>query len=363
MFGLHNRSRFLRCFLAKLGLTFSNFYRMQLPGRAHSYGLGVGERFMPADFVRRRALLVARSGAEENVRQLFSQPPLESWDLVRAESFAQARCLLQHSPCDVVVVLEELFHREGDQALAWLARSREAPVVMLTDDRPWTLVRAYSHGAALCLPRETTLTQPALLAAALDRAAQFGECFRSQRRVWDKLDQCRRHLDRVVNLMWKSAPIVPNTRWFTERYTLDRLHEELTRAERHGFPLTVAVAEISHETASQAAEPAVLDEWTSNLVARSKRRCDLAGQYGMRGFLLLMTHTKEKGGAACCRRLKNLLESAAPSQPRGAKGPVRAYFGLAVADGEKTTSQMLLRRAEENLESAKKGNNDGIVAC
>ena len=194
------------------------------------------------------------------------------------------------------------------------------------------------------------------------RANQIGESARGKERMHEQLTMSRRHLDRLVNLLWRTLPMEPNTNWFSQRHTLERLQEEISRTGRHGGPMTLALAEVQEEQAAEVPEVLPLEEWTANMIGKAKRRCDVAGSYGMQGFLLLMVHTPKNGGIICCRRLQGLLEKGAASADKGPRGPVRAYFGLASAPAENATAQNMLRHAEENLEAAKAGKDQGVVA-
>ena len=82
---------------------------------------------------------------------------------------------------------------------------------------------------------------------------------------------------------------------------------------------------------------------------RRKRRCDLAGQYGPSGFMLLFVETEQSGAVDCCQRLRRLLE-----QPPGPGSiPIRASFGVAAFSPETATVKSLMSRAELQLEKAK----------
>jgi diguanylate cyclase (GGDEF)-like protein len=259
-------------------------------------------------------------------------------------------------------VHEDLYQREGAQSLAWFAREPRVPVVLLTSYRAEIMTHAYAQGVTMCLPRDLSLARPELLATALNRAVQLGESCRNKERMHEQLTMTRRHVDRLVNLLWRTLPVESNTTWFSQRHTLERLQEEISRTGRHGGPMTLALAEVQEEQVIQAPDVLPLEEWTANMVAKAKRRCDVAGSYGMQGFLLLMVHTPRNGGIVCCRRLQQLLEQGAATPDKGPRGPIRAYFGLASAPGENASAQNLLRLAEENLEAAKTGKNQGVVA-
>ena len=317
---------------------------------------------MSVDLLRRRVLVASGPNSGKSMHELFSQAPLEGWEPISAESFMQARFILQHHTCDVALVHEDLFHREGEQSLAWFGREPQVPVVFLTSYRAETMARAYSQGATVCLPRDLSLAQPDLLAVALDRAMHLGESTRRRQQLHDQLIMSRRHVDRLVNLLWRTLPMEQNTSWFSQRHTLERLQEEISRTSRHGGPMTLALAEVKEESAPETPGVLPLEEWTANLVGQAKRRCDVAGSYGMQGFLLLMVHTPRYGGVVCCRRLQQLIEQGAASPDKGPRGPIRAFFGLASAPADNASAQNMLRLAEENLEAAKAGKDHGVVA-
>lgn len=314
---------------------------------------------MPTDVERRRVLVAARAAETPALRDLFAAEALAAWEAVEADSFEQACFTLQHTACDLLLVDEGLYCTAGPEGLGWLGGQHDVPMVFLAGCEAETMTRAYEHGAVVCLPRRITLDHPPLLAAALKRTARGSEQLRAHRRTKESLLQCRRQIDRLVNLLWRAAPIDPRSHWCTQRHVLERLREELARTDRHGGPLTVALAEVqAPEGEAEAGDPA---EWMTDRITQAKRRCDVAGQYGLQGFMLLMVHTPKEGAVTCCRRLQQALEQ--PSEgPTGPRGPVRVSFGIASFAGVASTPQALLREAEQNLEAAKAGVNDRVVA-
>src|SRR5437762_3483613 len=75
--------------------------------------------------------------------------------------------------------------------------------------------------------------------ALLDRAT-----VRRTRRRNDQLRDCRSQVTRLVNLLWDATPAEGRPRWFSQRYMLERLQEEICRSERHGNPLSVVLGEV-----------------------------------------------------------------------------------------------------------------------
>jgi GGDEF domain-containing protein len=314
---------------------------------------------MPMDLERRRIVLAARPCEAGCLRGQFTQAPLDKWDVIDADSFERARFLLQHNPCDILVVDEGLYHDAGALGLAWLAGQREVPIIFMTAMEPDVVAQAYANGVNLCLPRQLALQHTPVLHAALERMAQVSEAQRCQRRSKDNLHLCRRQVDRLVNLLWRTVPMDPQRQWFTQRHILERLQEEVSRGGRHGTVFTVALGEVL--AAEAPAETAELAEWTTETLAHAKRRCDVAGSYGLQGFMLLMVETPKLGGVAGCKRLQQYISQVAPP-PRGPRGPINAYFGLSSFSADNATTESLLSRAEKHLEAAKAGTAGGVVA-
>ncbi len=312
---------------------------------------------MTAESERPRALVAVSPGAEPLLRSLFGRAALADWDLTVSDSSEQARFVLQHTPHDVLLIDESMIEHRGVDALSWLARQHEAPAVLLAGPSSRLWAYAFEHGVNACVPRQLGLEYPNLVAAALRRASQSAHLLRGYRQAREGWHQCRRQVDRLVDLLWRAVPLEQAGVWLTQRHILERLRDEVARSGRHGVPLTVALGEVQAEGETG---PAQLADWTSQRIAGVKRRCDVAGQYGPHGFLLLMVHTQGEGGVACCRRLQKTLQQ---EQPLGSgPPPVRASFGVASYSPRYDTLQALLGGAEQRLEAARQGTTGGVVA-
>lgn len=314
---------------------------------------------------RRRVLVAAADNQASQFRELFRRVPLEPWDLLEADTFSRARFVLQHNPCDVLVVHDDLYEREGGQGLAWLSWRREVPVVLLVGPHPERYARAYELGVTLCLPRDMALEHPTMLAAGLVQAMSIGEMRFGYQHVQEQLAQSRRHMDRLVNMLWRSVPRADDQQWFPQRYILERLSEELARTERHGLPLTIAIGQLGkaadEESAERSDSAMDLPDWAAETIVRVKRRCDLAGQYGVQSFLLLLVQTKQEGGMTCCRRMQKMLEQTSHAL-QGPHRPLETFFGLATVSQHRKTPQALLRCAEERLQVARASAEERIAA-
>jgi PleD family two-component response regulator len=304
---------------------------------------------------RRRVLVAAAGQPQTDLLALFAREPLADWETHTADSFSAARFVLQHTPCDVLLVHEDLYHREGYPGLAWLAFQRETPILFLGSTAE-QFARAYELGVALCLPRDMAFAHAPLLHESMKQTMHHGTLRHLNERTHDQLIETRRHVDRLVSMIWRITPRQMGNDWLSQRHLMERLEEELSRSQRHRLPLSIAVGELQG-----ADSPGTFPEGTAELLVRGKRRCDIVGQYGPRGFMLLMVHTSKPRGVMCCRRLQQYIEQPVQKSP-SEQIAVRAYFGLASTSAEMMTPQTLLRAAEQNLDSARRGAQMCVVA-
>jgi diguanylate cyclase (GGDEF)-like protein len=299
-----------------------------------------------------RKVLIAAEGAEQGrLGDLFARASMPGWESMTADCFERARFLLQHDPCDVLLVDESFSVRESPQALAWLVSRTEASVVLLSGAAVESVTAALENGVHQWLPRQLVLDHPPLLAAALRQACRWRDLRQGERRTADSLRECRRQVGRLVGMLWESTPVEANVPWFTQRYMMERLQEEIARTKRHGSPFSVVLGELR----IRADSPFQFQGWThlsalaAKPISRTKRRCDVIGQYGPDGFMLLLANTAEQGALQLCRRLEQQL-AREPSL-----GPFVTSFGVASSSEGAPTSQGLLGRAEEELERARLG--------
>jgi diguanylate cyclase (GGDEF)-like protein len=304
-----------------------------------------------------RVLVAAGPERQPDLLALFHHDALTTWEPVAADSFAHARFVLQHFPCDVLLVDSDLIEQEGNPGFTWLAFQQQAPIVLLGDDQPVVYARAYDLGAAHCLPRRMAIAHPPLLHSVLQQTVQVWDMMASNTRMKQKLAESCRHVDRLVQMIWRITPRHED-QWYSQRHMMERLNEELARCQRHKLPLSIALGEV------QAAEDEwnpELPAWSTQAIVKAKRRCDVVGHYGAGGFMLLMVHTPRSGGVTCCKRLQAYLQH--PAQVTdGPHQPVRSFFGLASLSDQEQTAQSLLRIAEENLDAAKERREECVMA-
>ncbi len=309
-----------------------------------------------------RRLLLLSGGEGAVARPLLEMGLLAGWRVVEAHGFEEACQLQQRDPSDVAL-LEASGPAESLQVrLAELSASGPTPLVILAE-REAEVIQT-DPGAPLqhWLPRQLIAAHPRLLGVVLQQAARLSELQRQAQAREASWQECQRQINRLVEMLSPSFLLENQGFWFTQRHMMERLYEEVTRSQRHGDALTVVLGEWADSPRQpvEEVEPAQLTGWTAVQVGRNKRRCDVAGQYGPRGFMLLLPHTSDEGGVNCCRRLRPLLEDP-PELPAGARGPLQVCFGLASFSSDTSSVKSLLGRAEERLEQARTTEGGGLA--
>jgi hypothetical protein len=285
---------------------------------------------------------------------LFGSDRLAGWDPTEANSFERARFVLQMEPCDVLVVDTSLFREGNAEGLARLAGHEHTPVLLLAEADPELIVAALHEGAHYWLPRDLVFDHPEVLDGVLHQAVRIGALERGNRAAVEAVRECQLQVSRLVSLLWEAAPGAGRSPWFTQRHMLERLEEEVARTQRFGGPLSVVLGEMQgpHWRRVLLEEAPTVAAWTVSRLSQAKRCSDVAGQYGLHGFMLILPRVAETEAARCCERLRSVLEQP-PPLTIGAHLPLQACFGIASYSSEVATVKGLLSRAEESLEQAK----------
>lgn len=294
-----------------------------------------------------RLLLLSDSMTSASLRSLLGCDLPANWEVIEAHDLEHARFLQQWDPCDLVLVDCSQPGEANCADVGSLAMGQQASVVVLSDEEPPEPCGATEHW----LPRRLVLENPRLLEVVLQQAAQVCAQCQLLRQREEALLGSRRQVNRLTDLLWQTVPAHTLAPWWTQRQMIERLREEVMRSQRYGDPVSVVLGELTDgpEQPVDALEPSEVADWMSRLLAKHKRFCDMAGQYGPRGFLMLLPRTGEQEASQCCRRLRTLLESTS-ELPDRAKAPPRIHFGIASFSPSLATVTKLLARAEERLE-------------
>jgi two-component system, cell cycle response regulator len=149
------------------------------------------------------------------------------------------------------------------------------------------------------------------------------------------------------------------TRQLNHRAIYDRLTEELERARRYHYPLSVILCDMDHfkevnDTYGHLAGDAVLREG-AEVLRGSLRAGDLLGRYGGEEFLAVLPQIELEAARAAAERLRLALEGLPVKLPSGSEARITASFGVASLDelGSSATSDLLVSLADRRLYDAK----------
>lgn len=149
------------------------------------------------------------------------------------------------------------------------------------------------------------------------------------------------------------------TRQLNHRAIYERLTEELERARRYRYPLSVILCDMDHfkevnDTYGHLAGDAVLREGAA-VLRSSLRTGDLLGRYGGEEFLAVLPQVDLDAARAAAERLRLGLEGLPVPLPMVPQVRITASFGVASMDelGTVITSSLLVSLADRRLYEAK----------
>jgi diguanylate cyclase (GGDEF)-like protein len=143
---------------------------------------------------------------------------------------------------------------------------------------------------------------------------------------------------------------------FNRRYLDNTLDEELSRAGRHGRPLTIAMIDIDHfkrfnDAHGHQTGDRLLRDLTK-LMGQNVRAEDSIARYGGEEFVIIFPETSLGDGVLAAEKLRQATADRFPVGD-GQTFPVTISIGLAAFPGDGTTGDELIRAADERLYRAK----------
>lgn len=150
------------------------------------------------------------------------------------------------------------------------------------------------------------------------------------------------------------------------RYMEDTLSRELARAQRHGTPLSLIVADLDHfkqinDTHGHPAGDAVLAA-AGQEMQRHLRASDVACRYGGEEFVLILPDCDKPAALAKARRLRDALRALHVVED-GQRIPVTASFGVAAWPQDADDLRPLMDAADRAVYRAKREGRDRVVAA
>lgn len=139
-----------------------------------------------------------------------------------------------------------------------------------------------------------------------------------------------------------------------------RLHEEILRACRYQYPLSLMLIAFDTAQSQQAVEwMPVLAE----VLKRHTRRADVLACYGSDALALLLPFTGEAGALRLAARIRHLGQVMQPPAS-GKNRPAPMSIGVAsVPDGRGVDRDIFLERARRALREAQQEGGDRIVVA
>ena len=149
------------------------------------------------------------------------------------------------------------------------------------------------------------------------------------------------------------------TRQLNHRSIYERLTEELDRAKRYKYPLSVILCDFDHfkevnDTYGHLTGDAVLRDGAA-LLRTSLRAADLLGRYGGEEFLAVLPQVDLDAARQSAERLRQALQEQCIVLPGGREVRVTGSFGVASRDElhPSVTSDLLVSLADRRLYEAK----------
>ena len=159
----------------------------------------------------------------------------------------------------------------------------------------------------------------------------------------------------------------PQTGLFNRRYMEDSLDRELSRAERSGKPLVVAMLDLDHfknlnDRFGHSAGDAVLREW-SNLLKSKFRGSDIVCRYGGEEFVIILPEITLDSAHQRLNLLRQDLQRMVVRQDGQTIDGITTSIGIAHYPVHGGTNQSLLYAADQALYRAKElGRNCSVIA-
>lgn len=157
---------------------------------------------------------------------------------------------------------------------------------------------------------------------------------------------------------------------YNRRHLNLKLAEEIERAQRHNFQLSMLLLDIDHfknvnDTYGHYVGDLVLKS-LGNLLLKNVRKTDIVARYGGEEIAVIAPHTSVTTAADLAERLRKVVETSvivpADEQEGRQAVTISVSIGVAGLDRQIVDKQSLIERTDEALYSAKqKGRNRVIV--
>lgn len=298
-----------------------------------------------------RVLVVQAEDAERLFqRALFADAGMV---VIEAASGAEALDYLATDRPDLVVLGRSLPDMDGLELLPRLKSSElDFVPVLVASHRGETSERV----RGLQLGADDYLGRPCDPAELLARA----KALLRNKSTHDKIRKLQVSLEQMV----VSDPL---TGLHNRRYLMDRLVQEMQRADRHGEPLAFAMIDLDGFKPINDQFGHVLGDKVLRAVGGAVARCvrvsDIAARYGGDEFAVILPQTPPEGAMRVCERMLRTISELTLQDERGATCKVTASLGLAYYPAEDVeTAEDLVHSADGALYGAKRSGKNRFTS-
>jgi two-component system chemotaxis response regulator CheY len=299
---------------------------------------------------------------DDRTSLLVLKRQLEKWDneVISAVSAAEGLRLLEDDQqINLLItdwVMPEMTGLELCREARKLERPRFLPIMMLTAlTDTQDLVQALNAGADAFLSKPIN---PMQLKAEI----------RVTERVLDlevRLEAQIRQLEEAHVKIKAMAETDELTQLPNRRTVLQRLDEEISRAERYGHPLSIVLLDIDHfkdvnDTYGHPAGDTVLRQ-TAKKLSGAIRDTDLLGRYGGEEFLAVLAQTDLPGARKLAERIRTEIESHVFDLGNGTNLRKTVSLGASTWNHGSDSADELIARADAALYLAKEGGRNRVV--
>ncbi len=202
------------------------------------------------------------------------------------------------------------------------------------------------------------IAQLELRRTVADLKEAAGERERYQRR----LEEYQLKLEENLAMAAEQSVTDPLTGLRNRRALLDRLGEEVSRSQRYGDPVSLAMVDVDlfkpyNDAFGHPAGDAVLER-VALLLSEHSRTTDLVARYGGEEFAVVLTNTDATGAFILAERFRRAIEDA-----DWAKRAVTVSIGIATMAGADAGSASLVALADAALYRAKAEGRNRVVAA
>ncbi|OMH40374.1 GGDEF domain-containing protein [Desulfurobacterium indicum] len=166
-------------------------------------------------------------------------------------------------------------------------------------------------------------------------------------------------IDDTFEILNESSIRDPLTRAYNRRAFIKFIKEEIDRAKRYGFPLSLIMIDIDdfkrvNDTYGHVKGDMVLKEM-AELIMCNIRQCDKLVRWGGEEFIVVCPHLSKEKAYLVAEKLRNLIESHDFNGIR-----ITASFGVSEIDPEKPIENAI-KLADHALYKVKKSGKNGVA--